>query len=139
MGISPKAMPGLETALLCSRTLLLEQVVDAAGITLTNAGALRSGPGIRSTRIVERVLGLWTRRLTAKERILLARYGRGTKLDPEDPYPDLHLSPQLGEACGPLLVKAKDFNLCTDDKKTIHFNCVRVICKRRLNNRPWSV
>ena len=76
-----------------------------------------------------------------KEKILLANYRRGTEPNLEDPFPDLHLTPQLGDACGPLLEKAKDFNLGTGNRNTIYFNCVRVMCKRGLNNRPscvWS-
>ena len=82
MDMSHEAMPGLETALLCSRTLLLKQVVDAAGTTLTDARALGSVLAIRSARTMERVLGLCRTRLTPKERILLARYRGGAGPNP---------------------------------------------------------
>ena len=106
---------------------------------MTNAGALKSALGIQSTRMVESVLGMWRRRLTAKERIFLANYRKGAESNPEDPFPDLHLTPQIGDNCGPLLKKAKDFNLRRRQQKTIYFNCVRVMCKRGLNNRPLCV
>ena len=131
-------MPGLET-LFRSGTLLLKHVVDATGTTLDDAGALGSVLRIQSTRTIGRVLQLWRRRLTGKERILLARYRRGTPTNPEDPFWDLHLNPQLDDKCGSLLEKAKVFSLCTGNKKTIYFNRVRVMCKRGLKNRPWCV
>ena len=130
MDTSHEAMPGREAARLRSRTLLLKQVVNAAGTTLTDAGALGSALGIRSmARTMERVLGLWRTRLTAKE---------GMSLTPARPKPE---DPSLGDACGPLLEKAKDFALCTGDKKTVYLNYMRVMCKRGLQNRPscaWS-
>ena len=56
-----------------------------------------------------------------------------------DPFSDLQLAPQLGDACGPLLEKAKDFKVCTGDNKTIYLTIY--MCKRGLQNRPsfvWS-
>ena len=112
MDISQKAMPGLE-ALFRSGTLLLKHMVDATGITLDDAGALGSVLRIQSTRTIGRVLQLCRRRLTGKQRILLARYGRGTQTNPEDPFSDLHLNPQLDDKCGSLREKAKVFAQAT--------------------------
>ena len=53
------------------------------------------------------------------------------------PFPRSVSDPQLGDACGLLL--EKDFNLCTGDKKTMYFNCVRVICKRGLATSPVCI
>lgn len=89
MDISHETMPGLEAALLRSRTILLKQIVDAAGTTLTDTGALTSLLGIWSTRLVERVV---RERRIQKNTDYMANYRRGTKPDPEGPFPDLHLT-----------------------------------------------
>lgn len=99
--------------LLRSGTLLLKQVIDEAGPVLTDAGALVSLLGIQSTRTFHKALELWRRRLIDGEKLLLARYHRGNELDPEDLFPALLVTPQLGNASCPLLEKAQELNLHT--------------------------
>lgn len=91
---------------------------------------------VQSTRTMQRVLKLWRRRLTSGEKLLLARYSRAS--NQEDPFSDLRLTPQLGDASGPLLGKAQELNLRTGYKKTMYLDCVRVIHRRKLNNSLLS-
>nr|BAC82605.1 pol-like protein [Tetraodon nigroviridis] len=139
MDISREATPGLKAALLRSRTLVFKQVVDAAGPALTDAGALRSRLGVRTTATADRALTLWRKRLTGTEVLLLAMYSGGMEPNPEDPFPDLYLTPRLGDTSGPLLEKARELNLHTGDKKAIYLNCVRATHRARLNHRPPTV
>ena len=81
-----------------------QQLVEAAGPELTGAGALGSLLGIRSVRVVQKLLELWRQKLCGTERSLLMKYSRGEAIpDPTDPFPDIILSPALGEETGPLL------------------------------------
>lgn len=112
-------------------------MVDAAGPALMDARGL----WVLSTRTIHRFLELWRKRLMATEKLLLAMYSRGTEPDPEDSFPDLCLTPRLGDASDPLPIKVHKLSLHTSDKKTIDLNCVRVIHKKTTDNRPpsaWS-
>ena len=61
--------------------------------------------------------------------------------DPADPFPDISLSPGLGELTGPLLATAhpERLTLHKADKKTWYINCVKTIHKARLCNRSSTV
>uniref|UniRef100_A0A3B4YCM3 Ig-like domain-containing protein n=1 Tax=Seriola lalandi dorsalis TaxID=1841481 RepID=A0A3B4YCM3_SERLL len=57
------------------------------------------------------------------------------------PFPNLQLTPQLGEASGPLLERATTVSLHSNNKKTLYNNCVKVICRKDLEKRTecaWS-
>ena len=91
-------------ALTRSGTLTLQQLVDAVGPTLTNTQALGSLLGLQSLRVAQRILELWTQRLSEEEKSLLRGHqNKEIKPDAADPYPDIILSPGLGEKTGPLL------------------------------------
>ena len=61
--------------------------------------------------------------------------------DPADRFPDISLSPGLGELTGPLLATTHPERLTIHkaDKKTLHFKCVKTIHKARLCNRSPTV
>ncbi len=135
-------VPGLMGALHNSKIICLSQLVDAAGTTLTDTQALSSALGMRSVRLAQRILELWKRRLTEKEKHLLLRHSRGeAEPDPTDPYPEIHLCPGFTELNGPLL-KHNDgakLSLHKADKKTLYLNCVKTIHKTRLCDRAECV
>ncbi|KAJ3585249.1 hypothetical protein NHX12_014071 [Muraenolepis orangiensis] len=60
--------------------------------------------GLRSSRVVRRFLEQWDQRLTAEERGMLRDYGSGMATpDKRECFPDIRLTPALGELAGPLL------------------------------------
>ncbi|XP_056453199.1 uncharacterized protein LOC130387931 [Gadus chalcogrammus] len=131
--------PGLLTTLYRSKTVSLQQLVEAAGPGLTGAGALGSLLGIRSVRVAQKLLELWRQKLCGTERSLLMKYSRGEALpDPTDPFPDIILSPALGEETGPLLAVSSPgkLSLHRADKATLYENIVKAIHKKGLSGRP---
>ncbi|TWW77605.1 Transposon TX1 uncharacterized 149 kDa protein ORF 2 [Takifugu flavidus] len=140
--VCSSTMPGLMVALCRSRTVMLKQMVEAAGPALADAWTLSTVLGLRSLRLVERTLELWRRRLSVRERSLLLWYGGGrAELDPRDAFPDLQLSPGCEEFSGPLLkVFCKNkLGLHGTDNKTVYVNIVKTINGQGLLNRAASV
>ncbi|KAJ3583609.1 hypothetical protein NHX12_016389, partial [Muraenolepis orangiensis] len=82
----------------------ITQLVDAVGPELSDAQALGSLLGLHSVRVAQRILQLWSQILCPEEKRLLRSYGQGrARPDPADPFPEIYLSPGLGELTGPLL------------------------------------
>ncbi|KAJ3581518.1 hypothetical protein NHX12_016558 [Muraenolepis orangiensis] len=104
LDVSSSETPGLTVALCRSKTLCLQQLVDAVGPELSDAQALGSLLGLHSVRVAQRILQLWSQILCPEEKRLLRSYGKGrARPDPADPFPEIYLSPGLGELTGPLL------------------------------------
>ena len=142
LDITNSTTPGLTGALCSSGTVCLQQLLDVVGPALDNAGALGTLLGLRSHRVAGRLLELWRQRLTIEEKRLLVDYNvGGTTPDPADPFPDVHLSPVVGELTGPLLTPCCPDKLSMNkaDKKTIYANCVKSINRAGLSNRPPTV
>ena len=61
--------------------------------------------------------------------------------NPKDPFPDIDLSPGLGEETGPLLaVSSPDkLSLHRADKLTLYMNIVKALNKKGLSGRPPTV
>ncbi|KAJ3584710.1 hypothetical protein NHX12_015205 [Muraenolepis orangiensis] len=94
----------LTVALCRSKTLCLQQLVDAVGPELSDAQALGTLLGLYSVRVAQRILQLWSQILCPEEKRLLRSYGQGgARPDPADPFPEIYLSPGLGELTGRLL------------------------------------
>ncbi|KAF1378060.1 hypothetical protein PFLUV_G00185660 [Perca fluviatilis] len=132
-------MPGLLAALNRSRTLSLQQLVEAAGPQLSGAGALGSLLGMTSIRVTQRILNLWTQKLSGRERMLLMEYRRVEATpDSTDPFPEVYMSPEFGEETGPLLAVSSPGKLTLHgaDKVTLYQNCVKAINKKGLSGRP---
>ncbi|KAI3354584.1 hypothetical protein L3Q82_019088, partial [Scortum barcoo] len=114
---------------------------DAVGPALTDAQELGSLLGIQSVRVAQRILELWRQRLSGKEKSLITEYSRKTsEPDPNDPFPEILLSPVLEEASGPLLVTCNPTNLSLHkaDNKTLYRNCVKSMNRRGLSGRPLT-
>ena len=129
-------------ALFKTKTLCLQQLVDAVGPAQGDARALGSLLGLHSVRVAGGLLELWRQKLTGRDRILLMDYEKKkARPDPADPFPDISLSPGLGELTGPLLATTHPERLTIHkaDKKTLHFKCVKTIHKARLCNRSPTV
>ncbi|KAJ4944752.1 hypothetical protein JOQ06_013292, partial [Pogonophryne albipinna] len=142
LDVSSSETPGLTVALRRSNTLCLQQLVDAVGPELSDARALGSLLGLHSVRVAERILQLWSRILSPDEKSLLRSYGQGrAKPDPADPFPEIYLSPGLGELTGPLLKVANQGQMTIHkaDKKTLHMNIVKATNKNALKDRASTV
>ncbi|KAJ3587841.1 hypothetical protein NHX12_011436 [Muraenolepis orangiensis] len=110
LDVSSSETPGLTVALCRSKTLCLQQLVDAVGPELSDAQALGSLLGLHSVRVAQRILQLWSQILCPEEKRLLRSYGQGrARPDPADPFPEIYLSPGLGELTGPLLQAPSEF------------------------------
>ncbi|KAI3364562.1 hypothetical protein L3Q82_011348, partial [Scortum barcoo] len=141
LDVCSDATPGLMAALHQTKTLCLQQLVDAVGPALTDAQELGSLLGIQSVRVAQRILELWRQRLSGKEKSLITEYSRKTsEPDPKDPFPEILLSPVLEEASGPLLVTCNPTNLSLHkaDNKTLYRNCVKSMNRRGLSGRPLT-
>ncbi|KAJ3606503.1 hypothetical protein NHX12_026024 [Muraenolepis orangiensis] len=111
LDVSSSETPGLTVALCRSKTLCLQQLVDAVGPELSDAQALGSLLGLHSVRVAQRILQLWSQILCPEEKRLLRSYGQGgARPDPADPFPEIYLSPGLGELTGPLLQVSEEAN-----------------------------
>ncbi|KAJ4946628.1 hypothetical protein JOQ06_024291, partial [Pogonophryne albipinna] len=142
LDVSSSETPGLTVALCRSKTLCLQQLVDAVGPELSDARALGSPLGLHSVRVAEKILQLWSQILSPDEKRLLRSYGQGrAKPDPADPFPEIYLSPGLGELTGPLLKVANQgqMTIHTVDKKTIYMNIVKTTNKNALKDRASTV
>ncbi|KAI3375790.1 hypothetical protein L3Q82_003739 [Scortum barcoo] len=142
LDISSSVAPGLTAALCRSRTLSLQQLVDAVGPALGDAEALSSLLSLHSVRVAGRILSLWRQKLSGKERSLLIDSSQGKIApNPADSFPDVCLSPELGDLTGPLLavVNPDKMTVHKVDKKTLYNNCVKSINKKGLSNRPPTV
>nr|XP_040055998.1 platelet-activating factor receptor-like [Gasterosteus aculeatus aculeatus] len=92
LDVSSSVTPGLTGALRKTKTLCLQQLVDAVGPTLSDAPALGSLLGLHSVRVAGRLLELWSQRLTGKEKSLLMEYSQKRMIpDPADPFPEIYL------------------------------------------------
>ncbi|KAJ3593499.1 hypothetical protein NHX12_005833 [Muraenolepis orangiensis] len=123
LDVSSSEMPGLTVALCRSKTLCLQQLVDAVGPELSDAQALGSLLGLHSVRVAQRILQLWSQNLCPEEKRLLRSYGQGrARPDPADPFPEIYLSPGLGELTGPLLQRCcyEDI-VCSVVDEDLHF------------------
>ncbi|KAJ4948523.1 hypothetical protein JOQ06_020056, partial [Pogonophryne albipinna] len=123
LDVSSSETPGLTVALCRSKTLCLQQLVDAVGPELSDARALGSLLGLHSVQVAERILQLWSQILSPDEKRLLRGYGQGrAKPDPADPFPEIYLSPGLGELTGPLLKRwCYDDIVCSVVDEDLHF------------------
>ena len=142
LDISSSVTPGLTVALLKAKTVCLQQLVDAVGPALSDTQALGSLLGLHSVQVAGRLLELWRQKLIGRERSLLMDYGnRKARPDPADPFPDIFLSPGLGQLTGPLLAHTHPGKLTMNkaDKRTWYFNSVKSIHKAGLCNRPPTV
>ncbi|KAJ4946299.1 hypothetical protein JOQ06_023967, partial [Pogonophryne albipinna] len=142
LDVSSSETPGLTVALCRSKTLCLQQLVDAVGPELSDARALGCLLGLHSVRVAEKILQLWSQILSPDEKRLLRSYGQGrAKPDPADPFPEIYLSPGLGELTGPLLKVANQgqMTIHTVDKKTIYMNIVKTTNKNALKDRASTV
>ncbi|KAJ4933329.1 hypothetical protein JOQ06_030161, partial [Pogonophryne albipinna] len=142
LDVSSSETPGLTVALYRSKTLCLQQLVDAVGPELSDARALGSLLGLHSVRVAERILQLWSQILSPDDKILLRSYRQGrAKPDPAYPFPEIYLSPGLGELTGPLLKVANQgqMTIHTVDKKTIYMNIVKTTNKNALKDRASTV
>ncbi|KAJ3581013.1 hypothetical protein NHX12_017165, partial [Muraenolepis orangiensis] len=123
LDVSNGETPGLTVALCRSKTLCLQQLVDAVGPELSDAQALGSLLGLHSVRVAQRILQLWSQILCPEEKRLLRSYGQGgARPDPADPFPEIYLSPGLGELTGPLLQRwCHEDIVCSVVEENLHF------------------
>ncbi|KAK3517730.1 hypothetical protein QTP70_016719, partial [Hemibagrus guttatus] len=116
LDISGVTVPALSRALISSRVVTLQELVNIAGTDLSRAEDLTARLGLRSLRVVNQLLHRWRTVLTSKERVQLMDY-QITETNPaeEGAFPQLDIAPDLDGSEGPFLecwgVKEMDFGL----------------------------
>ena len=125
-----------------ARVLTLGTVVDITGHKLDNAAALAAVLGVRSVRIITKLLDYWKHKLSGHESIMLEQYAGGlTTPQTEDSFPDLCVRPCLDHYVGRFL-NVKHCILDMKEVKGKGFYKLMVLClnKSKLHQRvdtPW--
>lgn len=132
--------------ILCSadcRITNLGQLLYVAGPTFSNTEQVSSRLKIISTRVTAQLLVKWQSMLTDEERQLLWDYSAGAKTpDSKDPFPELMMSPKIGDCDGVFLkiFKSLSFNFFLATGKLLYKMCVLVFNKKVLEKKvdtPW--
>uniref|UniRef100_A0A3Q3MAR8 Reverse transcriptase domain-containing protein n=1 Tax=Labrus bergylta TaxID=56723 RepID=A0A3Q3MAR8_9LABR len=135
------AGPSLSGKFCSARISTLEQVVELTGPQLDCPAGLAARLGVRSTRVVDRLLKHWRHQLTGQEMSLMSDYGDGSLLpDQTDPFPEFTLSADLKDCSGPLLANAAGCSFSDAAGKTLYKLIVKTLNKKTLNARsdtPW--
>ncbi|GAA6070629.1 uncharacterized protein LOC124377357 [Tachysurus ichikawai] len=83
-----------DSALQTSGLITLGHLVDLAGPELKDTSGVAARLGLRSIRIVARLLQRWNSAVSREEQQILVEYCGGPEQpDEEDPFPELSLSP----------------------------------------------
>ncbi|KAK3539413.1 hypothetical protein QTP70_007494 [Hemibagrus guttatus] len=143
LDISGVTAPALSRALISSRVVTLQELVNITGTDLSRAEDLATRLGLTSLRVVNQLLRRWRTVLTSKERVQLMDY-RITETNPaeEGSFPQLDIAPDLDRSEGLLLecwgVREMDFGSVSG--KLLYRACVKVLNKKKLSGRvdtPW--
>ncbi|TWW73395.1 Transposon TX1 uncharacterized 149 kDa protein ORF 2 [Takifugu flavidus] len=115
-----------------------EPIVNGARLDVSAEAAPRLKAAVYRTRtlLLQHIVAVAGPDLTGAEAV---DYGQGTELDCEDPFPEIRLAAHLGNLDSPLLRPSKIFSLQAVEKKTLYYDCVRVLNRRGLSNRNTSV
>jgi len=144
LDISSKGpFPALEGTLLRSGIISLGHLVQLAGTDFKSVDLVAEHLGIRSTRVVTKLLEKWRSALTEEECKLLKDYSDGF-IFPNcgDPFPNLLLSPNLEECEGVFLYSEKVSLLGLEPAsgKALYKSCVKSLNKSFLDHKvdtPW--
>ncbi|KAK3575576.1 hypothetical protein QTP86_030436 [Hemibagrus guttatus] len=143
LDISGVTVPALSRALISSRVVTLQVLVNIPGTDLSWAEDLAARLGLRSLRVVNQLLRRWRTALTSEEPVQLMDY-QITETNPaeEGSFPQLDIAPDLDGSEGPLLecwgVREVDFGSVSG--KLLYRACVKVLNKKKLSGRvdtPW--
>ncbi|KAK3558074.1 hypothetical protein QTP86_007316 [Hemibagrus guttatus] len=104
LDISGVTAPALSRALISSRVMTLQELVNIVGTDLSRTEDLAARLGLRSLRVVNQLLHRWRTVLTSMERVQLMDY-QITETNPaeEGSFPQLDIAPELDGSEGPLL------------------------------------
>ncbi|XP_035857019.1 uncharacterized protein LOC116037180 [Sander lucioperca] len=112
-----------------ARVLTLGTVVDITGPKLDNAAALAAVLGVRSVRIITKLLDHWKNKLSRHESIMLEQYTGGlTTSQPDDSFPGLCVRPCLDHYGGRFL----DVQHCTLEMKEKVFSKVGEVFSKHM-------
>ena len=119
----------------------LGQVVELAGPGLEVPTGLANKLGIRSERMMERVLDHWRRGLADQDILLLNSFKDGS-ISPnvEDPFPATFLALDVRDISGPLVQPARPVSLEGASGKTLYRLLVKTLNIKKLSgwtDTPW--
>lgn len=133
----------IEENLLNSGISTIGHVQRIAGTDFKDVQSMTEQLGVRSTRLVARILDKWRSALSESELKLLTDYSLGSiNPDCSDPFPKLYLTPCMGD-CESTFLEIKELIvigiLCASGKECYKI-CVKVFNKKVLDKRidtPW--
>ena len=138
-----QSFPALTKILCEAKVLTLNDLLNLAGPALQNADPVANQLGIRSSRVIERLLGKWEGLLTEEDKRLLNDFSMGL-MSPNDSdvFPNFTLSANLDDCSGVFLqsepLSFLGCNLASG--KALYKLCVLVMNKKNLDKRidtPW--
>ncbi|KAK3506004.1 hypothetical protein QTP70_018512, partial [Hemibagrus guttatus] len=143
LDISGVTVPALSRTLISSGIVTLRELVNVAGSDLSRTEDLAVRMGLRSQRVVNQLLHLWSSALPSEERVQLMGY-QHTETGPveDEPFPRLNIAPDLDGCAGPLLECRSDgeMDFGSVSGKLLYRACVKVLNKKKLSGRvdtPW--
>lgn len=141
--ISGADNPTLSRMLCDSGIVKVRHLVDCAGFDLSSSHELKARLGLRSTRVVNKLLHRWKALFTTVECEMLRQFCQGLALpDKDDPYVCFYLCPALEGHEGVLLKNKDQTEIVLNEScgKCLYRACVLVLNKQKLNvivDTPW--
>lgn len=135
--------PALDKILLNSGVITLGHLIHLSGTDFGNVDLVAKHLGIKSTRLMAKLLEKWKSVLNSEEHELLENYSRGLAHSIcEDPFPIMWLLPDLDECKGPFLNVETLLFLgdVSASGRTLYKNCVKSLNRKFLDGKtdtPW--
>lgn len=124
-----------------SKITTLGCLIKVSGPSFEKAEEVAVLLGVKSIRVVTQVLKKLYSAFTTEETKMLQDFCEGEVIPNErDPFPNLSLSPNLGEYVGIFLKSEKLTDLCESNGKMFYKACVKSFNKKELHERvdtPW--
>ncbi len=112
------------------------QLYQIAGSDLKNVSAISGHLRLRSCRIVQKAIEIWSSALTGEEKGPLDQFSKGSiNFNCKDLFPNLSICPILGE-CNGMLLDCDDLIIVGSEiapGKCLYKNCVKAFSKTVLN------
>lgn len=119
------------------------QLYQIAGPDLKNVSAIAGHLRLRSCRIVQKAIEIWSSALTGEEKGPLDQFLKGSiHFNCKDLFPNLRICPIMGE-CNGMLLDCDDLIIVGSEiapGTCLYTNCVKAFSKTFLNNKsdtPW--
>nr|BAC82609.1 pol-like protein [Danio rerio] len=136
-------LPSVNEILLNAGVVTVGHLFKLAGPAFRNVEPVANRLGLRSKRIVAKLLEKWKSFFTPEEANMLENYADGLIIpNCNDPFPDLYLSTDFKECEGVFLQNNVLFLMGTNSEfgKNVYNSCVKLLNRKSLNDKvdtPW--